>query len=560
MIVNERAPVTLTALRRERRHGPPALDWLLWRVVDQRRAVLAVGGILLILGAAAVVRLVGVDRYGFNSDEAVYAGQAAALAGNRTYLQLFGVFRAHPLLVHIVVSLLYRITGVNDLVPRLVCVGAGVALVGVGGALGWVTRGRTAGFLTMLMLAFSAYPIAISRQMLLDGPMALLVAVATLLLALYVRRPRRLTLCAAACAAGLAVLAKETAILLLPAAVVFFCLARSVPLRPRDVILSAAVYVVTMLPFPVSLLVAGGGSSAQHYLVWQIFRPANHTPGFYATLAPTVGVCIVVLAGVGVVRALRRRDAHDILLLTVPAVMIAFYEWWPTKGFEYLLPALAPVAVLAADGALALARLAALGAERLRIPRPALVSRGTLVAITAVILITLLPGALSFTSPSPPTIVATGSEGATTQSAALPAIQFTAGTGGLAASRPVGDWVRSHTLPDTRLLTIGPSLANVIEFYSGRRTLALSVSTDPLHRNPSYQPVRNPDLQIREGAIQYLVYDSYSAARSPHFAKRLMHYVARYHGIAVFTWKQDARTDRGALRRVVAVRIFEVYG
>ena len=38
---------------------------------------------------------------GFNSDEAVYAGQAASLAGNPHYTGTFPVFRAHPMLVQI---------------------------------------------------------------------------------------------------------------------------------------------------------------------------------------------------------------------------------------------------------------------------------------------------------------------------------------------------------------------------------------------------------------------------------------------------------------------------
>ena len=158
------------------------------RLLAQRATYLAATA--LVLGLAAGVRLFGVDRFGFNSDEAVYAGQAAALAGHQDYAQLFGVFRAHPLLVHFLVSLVYRITGVNDVAPRLVSVAFGVGMVGAGGAIANVIRGRAAGLLTMLFLALSAYPVMVSRQLLLDGPMAFFFSLTLLFLALYVQRHR----------------------------------------------------------------------------------------------------------------------------------------------------------------------------------------------------------------------------------------------------------------------------------------------------------------------------------------------------------------------------------
>jgi len=48
---------------------------------------LALAGLILVLATA--VRLFNIDRFGLNSDEAVYAGQAAALAGHADYAQLF---------------------------------------------------------------------------------------------------------------------------------------------------------------------------------------------------------------------------------------------------------------------------------------------------------------------------------------------------------------------------------------------------------------------------------------------------------------------------------------
>ena len=87
-------------------------------------------------------------------------------------------------------------------------------------------------------------------------------------------------------------------------------------------------------------------------------------------------------------------------------------------------------------------------------------------------------------------------------------------------------------------------MANILQFYGGRRAYALSVSPSPNGRNPSYVPVPNPDLSIRQGQFQYLVWDAYTARRTPSFAKKMSELVNRFHGIAVFT--ATARTGSAA--------------
>ena len=71
-----------------------------------------------------------------------------------------------------------------------------------------------------------------------------------------------------------------------------------------------------------------------------------------------------------------------------------------------------------------------------------------------------------------------------------------------------------HTPQGARLLAIGPSVANVLEFYGHHQVSALSVSTNPHNRNPAYTPVPNPDLALRNGDFQYIVWDAYTAART----------------------------------------------
>jgi Dolichyl-phosphate-mannose-protein mannosyltransferase len=524
------------------------------RILERRATFLVVAG--LILGLAAAVRLVNLERFGFNSDEAVYSGQAAALAGHTDYAQLFGVFRAHPLLVHFIVSLVYRVTGVNDVAPRLVSVAFGLGLVAVGGAIGTVVRGRLVGLLTMLFIAISAYAVVVSRQMLLDGPMAFFFALTLLFLALYVRNPRGRTLYAAACAAGLAFLSKETAILMVPAILVFLMLARDVPLKLRDLALSSLIYALTIAPFPLSLVLTGGSKLAQEFFIWQVLRRPNHDAFFYLTVVPSMGIPLVALALVGLLIALRRRMGLDVLIVSLTVVVVVFFEAWPVKGFQYLIPLITPVALLAADGLVWLSASLAHALERLRLPSVSTWSRVVLVGTCA---IALGIGSIGVVAMPATAILATDSDQTTSASTGPLAYGFTAGTGGLEASRPVGNWIRQNTLPDARFLTIGPSFANIIQFYGGRRALALSVSPNPLHRNPTYQPVLNPDLDVRTNAVQYLVFDSYSAARTPFFAHRLMSFVHKYNGILVYADYQPVQGADGRTAEVPVVLIYEVH-
>jgi hypothetical protein len=73
-------------------------------------------------------------------------------------------------------------------------------------------------------------------------------------------------------------------------------------------------------------------------------------------------------------------------------------------------------------------------------------------------------------------------------------------------------------------------MANIVQFYGRRRAQGLSVSSDPLRRNPAYAPIANPDLALRRGDIQYVVWDRFSAARSRFFSERLLRYVEKYDG------------------------------
>ena len=483
---------------------------------------------------ACVLRLWNLNALGFNSDEAVYAGQAGAIAGDPALRSLFPVFRAHPLLFQMATSLIYRV-GVSDLAPRLLAVAFGLGTVVFGYAAGARFYGRRAGTVTALLLAAMPYLVVVNRQALLDGPMVFFSVIALWLLARFTAEGQRRVLYAAGAALGLAFISKETSVVLLPAAYAFLALTPSVRVRLKDLLAFFGAFAAVALPYPVSLAVAGGSTSGKHFLTWQLFRPANHVWTFYPTVVPAaIGLPVMACAAGTVVLAVaaHRWSWRESLLLCWTLVPYFFFQLWPVKGYQYLLPVAAPVAILAAglltDGRLA--RQLGRGLDR----------AGTVLQVTAIAVVTAWLAVTSWGSI------------ATADSTSL-----LAGTGGIPGGRQAGQWIQAHTPAGAEMLSIGPSMANILEFYGHRRVLGLSVSPNPLHRNPAYIPITNPDLLLRSGQVQYLVWDAYSAARSASFARRLMAYTRRYDGTVVHTQTVTVTTPAGPVQRPVII-IYEV--
>lgn len=497
---------------------------------------LLLGAALAIAGAGTWLRLVRIDALGFNSDEAVYAGQAAAIAGVPKLDAIFPVFRAHPLLFQLAVSVLYSHFGVSDLTPRLLAVGFGLATVLVGYAIGSRLYGRPAGLATSLFLAVMPYLVVVNRQALLDGPMTLFAAITLYCLVRYGSEGRPIWLYATGGALGLTFLSKETGLLMIPAASAFLALAYSIRVRLRDLGVSLLLFVLVALPYPLSLMLAGGSGTGKDFLVWQLFRPSNHVWTFYFTVVPAaISLPIVVAAAGGVAAALGRGWRwRETLLACWVAVPFLFFQLWPVKGYEYLLPISVPVAVLAAAFVTDRPLWAAV-TGRLRL--------GLRLPVVHAILVVGVAAAAGVACWS--------------QVNAQSATTFLAGTGGVPGGREAGRWMLAHTPVGAEALSIGPSMANILEFYGERQLLGLSVSPNPLHRNPAYTPVVNADVLLRTGQVQYVVWDAYSASRSPFFAQKLLADERRYNGVVVHVESVAVQSGGHAVERPVIV-IYQV--
>jgi len=495
------------------------------------RVAVPVGVAIAVVGI--FLRVWQLDALGFNSDEAVYAGQAASIAGHPEFTSIFPIFRAHPLLFQFVLALLYH-GGVSDLTGRLLAVGFGLAAVWLVFRAGNLLYGRRVGLVAALLLALMPYHVVVTRQVLLDGPMTTFAALTVYLLARYATTERPGWLYAAGVGLGLIFLAKEVGIVFIPAVYAFLALSSSVRVQLRDIAISFGCAAVVIAPFPLSLLLGGGTKAGKGFLAWQLFRPPNHTAGFYLATVPRAMGLLVLVAALAALLRRRQWTWRENLLVVWIVIPLAFFQLWPVKGFQYLLPTAPAVVILAARGLVGWA-----GPERLQVLGRRLEGAPLQVALVTVVALTLVVSSWLRIDRSDATT-------------------FLAGSGGVPGGRAAGLWLRDNAPIGSQMLALGPSMANILQFYGHQRVYGLSVSSNPLRRNPAYDPVGNPDRLLRDGRIQYIIWDAYSAARSRYFAKRLLGYAKRYHGRAVHTETVPVRTASGEVVQGPIIVIFQV--
>lgn len=465
------------------------------------------GPVFAVLALATAVRFWDLAHVGFNSDEAVYSGTAASLAGDATMRTMFPIFRAHPLFLQILLS--FGMHGqVSDWSARAITAFIGVACVGVTYLLGRRMYSHRVGLFAALFLAVMPYHVIVSRQVLLDGLMTLCATLVLYCMVRYVETASLHWMLAASAMLGAAVLSKETCIVLVGGLYAFFALTPAVRLHLRHVLAGLVAMFAVIVAFPLALSLSGRASSGQHYLLWQLFRQPNHSVVFYGQVVPpAIGWAVLALAIIGLVWLRVDKTWRERLLLAWIAVPTIFFTLWPVKGFQYLLPIAPVLAILAARTVAAVPSLSVIRTRRVG----ALASA----ALALVVAASLLVPTWMRISPS-----TTGT--------------YMAGTGGLPGGREAGRWLKANLPADAQLLAVGPSMANVLEFYGQRRVFAMSVSPNPANRNPAYLPVPNPDLAIRQGKFQYVVWDSYTASRSPSFGNKIKELVSKYQGVAQY--------------------------
>lgn len=504
------------------------LDLALWRsLVISSRMILA-----LSLGIGGFIRFWNINALGYNSDEAVYTGQAAALAGDPALSQFFPIFRAHPMVFQYTLSLLFSGFGVHDIIGRSLSAVLGLVTVLMVYRIGVQLYGEWTGVVAAMLLAFMPYHVIVTRQVLLDGPVTFCITLTLLLLVRYALTGRPVYMMAVGAALGLTFMTKETGFVYAAAVFAFLALCPEIRVKFTTLIAAGICTILPIAMFPMSVMLAGKSDTAQSYLVWQLLRPSNHSwTFFFKVVPPSMGWGVIALAVLGLIALRSRWSWRETLLVSWIVIPTVVFQIWSVKGFQYLLPIAPAFSILAAR---TIVTWHPAWPAWMR-PKSSVVN----IVVAIVISLSLLMPSLNI--------------GATQDSTSR-----LAGAGGISGVREMGNWIEENAPENAVFVAIGPSMANLIQFYGHRRAYGLSVSSNPLNRNPSYHPLINPDAHFRYGDVQYLVFDVYTANRSAFFTNALLRYVEKYNAREVFSYTRMGITEEGIPAPIKFIVIYEV--
>jgi 4-amino-4-deoxy-L-arabinose transferase-like glycosyltransferase len=447
-------------------------------LLDDRAPWLAAAALAVCVAVAAARRLPGLDSLGLSSDEAVYVGQGLGLAGDPSWAAV----RAHPPLLGLLLELVPGGT-TGEVGPRTVSVVLGLVAVVVAGLLGRELAGWAAGVLAAGAVAVMPYHADVTRQALVEVPMATLAAVGLLLVVRSARTGSDRLLEPAAVVLGVATLAKETALLTV-AAVVLAVIGGDVPARRGTLLRAACWYLGVAALYPLYLAASGSWAVGSAYLGWQLERHGTSSFAFYSVhVLPRLGLLLVALALAGTGVLLRRRRRGGLVVALAVLVPVLFYALWPVSGYPYLLATVVPLAALAGAGAVAVVL-----AVRTRV-------RGVVAAVLASAALVMTAG---------------------TASAATPLLPGASGTPGV---REAARWTAE--VPDATVVTAAPWVANVVRYYRPDSTVVATTpaTTEVGRLNPAYRDSVRHDLP--PGPLVVL-WDRWSSATDPAGTARLL--------------------------------------
>ena len=356
------------------------------------RSVWYIALLAIVVIAGAAFRLWQIDRIGFGGDEAVYSGQAAVLAGHdwaSRYFLLISRGNSNFLLYQSIVALAYAIWGVSDIAARLVSVAFSVATIVVVYRIGATVYDRTVGLIGAALLAISGYAVLLGRLALLDAAMTFFFTLAVMCAARWILSERPAWFYGFAAVAALAIQAKVTAGIVIVAVLLYMLVTRRVyGLTLARVAIGAAVFVAFLAPAVYQVFVhraeffnlLGESSERSSAVNWDYY---------ISTLTRYEGYVLPVIWLAGLLVALVRRTKLDLLFALAAVLIVGFYQLYPLKAYNYLLPAIPTVCVLGGralvDAARALLQLSRGRADRRRRATP--VFAGIVIALVGVLVV-----------------------------------------------------------------------------------------------------------------------------------------------------------------------------
>jgi hypothetical protein len=320
--------------------GPASRERWVWILV----------GILVI---AALPRVWHLMAAGFRGDEAVYSGQAGILSGDdelKRYFVLTSRGNSNFLLYQEMVAVVYFFFGVSDIAARLVSVVFSVGIVLVTFELARTLYGRRVAYVAALAVALSGYAVMLGRIALLDSTLTFFFTLALLGFAKWIRTGSRAWFLCFAATTSLTVQAKVTGVLVLAIAFGYLLISREFSrLNRRDLALGTLVFMLFLIPVLIQAVV----NSHQFF---QFLHDSSarvthvHWHYYLDKLGHFNGYPLLAVWALGIIVALMSRRMGDRLMLMSALVLGLFFQSYPLKAFNYLLPAIPVLSILGARG------------------------------------------------------------------------------------------------------------------------------------------------------------------------------------------------------------------
>jgi dolichyl-phosphate-mannose-protein mannosyltransferase len=322
--------------------------------VSRHRTAAEVASVAAVAALATVVRVWRLTTVGFGGDEAVYAGQAALLAhfpGMDRWFIPASRGNSNFLVTQWLVSLLYRAFGLSDYLPRLLSVVASVATVVLVYLIARQLYGRRReALLAALVMAVSGYAVLLGRLALLDATACFLLAASMYCLTRWVSSDRLVWLGLFVVVTAVAVQAKVTNGLILPITVLVMLLTRSWRrLTWRRILAVAPLGLLALTPAIVQVFANSGG--VRDYFSASTAR-TSAVPWYYylGIVRSNEGALLSAVLLLGVLVAMVSHQRADALPLIWLGTYAVFVQLYPLKGFNYVLPLMPPLALLAGRG------------------------------------------------------------------------------------------------------------------------------------------------------------------------------------------------------------------
>ncbi len=488
---------------------------------------------------AIFTRVWQLNSLGFSGDQALYSGQAAALAGFGGFSSYFApVSRGvtNFMIFQSFVAFVYSVFGVSDLAARVISAFFGIGTVILVFLIGITLFDRLSAVLSSTILAVSSYDVILSRMALIDSTAIFFFFLSLLFATRWMKfsGPRNFYL--ALTFAALSTLTKVTAVVIF-AVLAILLVARPSQRTKRIRFVTAIAYLLPLVGL--ALYYAIGNWQAVTFGVgWQFWRasrnpvgdtnPAPPTPDFYLNqIIAYQGYLFTFLVAIAGAYAIRKKSLGDQLTLATTLVPLAVFELYPLKGFQYILPSVIGMSLMLGRflGGLLQPRIPkklpassqfVRGATRrrariLRRISPTVTRRIVPTAAGAVFIVLIL-------------------------SLTVQSLTVSEYSGYYAGARELAYWLRDNTPANATFVTMLNGLANVITFYSIKPAYpALYLG----QVNP--RPNIDVDQLVANGTIRYVVIDNYSTSILKPYAHhpfdvrlKLAQYIETYKGVLVY--------------------------